>query len=89
MTSDTDTQVEKFESHEAELLNDILQQLKRPQPVSIINFNMPFWALVGLMIKVSLASIPAMLIMGILGAVVTVCVWMVIGFLSMGLMGSF
>lgn len=44
-------------------------------PVSIVNFNMPFWALVGFMIKVALASIPAVIIL----AVLMVVIWSVLG----------
>ncbi len=35
-----------------------------PADVSVINFNMPFMALVGLLVKIALASIPAALILG-------------------------
>lgn len=43
----------------------ILADSRRDKPASHVkveNINMPFWALVGFLIKLSLASIPAMLI---------------------------
>lgn len=36
------------------------------RPVKIQDINMPFWSLVGFLLKVSFASIPAMIILGIL-----------------------
>ena len=40
-----------------------------PQPsapaVRVVDFTMPFWSLVGFMIKVSLASIPAVIILAV------------------------
>ena len=38
--------------------------------VSIVDANMPFWSMVVFMVKWAIASIPAFLILGILGAVV-------------------
>ena len=39
------------------------------QPVFIVDFNMPFWSLVVLMVKIALASIPALLILAIISAI--------------------
>jgi hypothetical protein len=41
--------------------------VRNPSVVSIVNINMPFWSIVGFMIKVSLASIPAIIILGVMG----------------------
>jgi hypothetical protein len=38
--------------------------------VKVDNINMPFWALVGFLIKVSLASIPAFIILAILYTII-------------------
>jgi hypothetical protein len=38
-------------------------------PVFIVDFNMPFWSLVVLMVKIALAAIPAMLILAIIGII--------------------
>jgi hypothetical protein len=40
------------------------------QNVIVVDFNIPFWSLVGLMIKVSLAAIPAMIVLTIIYAIV-------------------
>ena len=40
------------------------------QEVVIYGINMPFWSIVGFMVKVALASIPAYLILMVLGALV-------------------
>ena len=39
------------------------------QPVFIVDFNMPFWSMVALMIKIALASIPALLILAVISAI--------------------
>lgn len=39
--------------------------------VKIANFNMPFWALVGFLVKVSLASIPALFVLAVIGFVIS------------------
>ncbi len=57
----------------------------RVQPVMVVNFNMPFWALVGFIIKVSLASIPAMIILAIVMAVI----WGLIGGILLAMLSSF
>jgi hypothetical protein len=45
-----------------------------PATVGINNFNMPFMALVGLLVKIALASIPAALV---LGGVYFICIFLV------------
>lgn len=60
-------------------------QAKGMQHVKIENVNMPFWALVGFMIKVSLASIPAMLILWVVFAVLALILGGVFG----GFFGAF
>lgn len=47
--------------------------------VKIENVDMPFWALVGFMIKVTLASIPAMLILWVIFAVIALVLGGVFG----------
>lgn len=37
--------------------------------VQIENINMPFWSLVGFMVKISLATIPALIILSIVIAI--------------------
>jgi len=37
----------------------------KPLPVFIVDFNIPFWSMVELMIKVAIASIPAIIILAI------------------------
>jgi hypothetical protein len=39
--------------------------------VNIVDIKMPFWSMVIFMVKVTIASIPAMIILTILGALVT------------------
>ncbi len=55
------------------------------QAVEIVNFNMPFWALVGFMVKVSLASIPAVIIL----VTVMGVLWGVLGGIFLTLVGGF
>lgn len=40
-----------------------LAEIQSGTRVKIVDFNMPFWALVGMMLKIALASIPAILVM--------------------------
>ncbi len=40
------------------------------QKVIVVDFKIPFWSLVGLIIKVSLAAIPAVIVLTIIYAVV-------------------
>lgn len=54
-------------------------QPKGLQHVKIENINMPFWALVGFMIKVTLASIPAMLILWVVFAILALVLGGVFG----------
>lgn len=62
---------------QSEQLNQILQATAKPVDssafghVKIENINMPFWALVGFLIKLSFAWIPAMLIMGAIAFLLT------------------
>lgn len=53
--------------------------------VRIENINMPFWSLVGFLIKLSLASIPAMLILWVIFAVIA----LVLGGVFGGIFGAF
>jgi hypothetical protein len=51
-----------------------------PARVEIIGFNMPFWSLVGFMIKLAFAAIPAAIIIAI--------IWGIIGFMFAGVMAG-
>ena len=44
--------------------------LQRTQEVRIVDINMPFWSMVKFMVKLSLASIPAYIILVIIFAVI-------------------
>jgi hypothetical protein len=37
--------------------------------IKIADVNMPFWSLVGFMVKVALASIPAYIVLGVIGGI--------------------
>jgi hypothetical protein len=39
------------------------------RPVKIADVNMPFWSLVGFIVKASLAAIPAYIVLGVVGAI--------------------
>lgn len=41
------------------------------QQVAVTDINMPFWSLVVLMVKLAVAAIPAMVILGVVAGVVT------------------
>lgn len=41
-----------------------------PERVSIVDIRMPFWSMVVFMVKAAIASIPAFLILSLLGAAV-------------------
>lgn len=41
------------------------------QPVVVTDINMPFWSLVVLMVKLAVAAIPAMVILGVVAGVVS------------------
>lgn len=65
----------KAQTQQQELLTQmhVEQQAQRreiAEGVKIANVNMPFWALVGFIMKVVLASIPAYILLGILGFIV-------------------
>lgn len=44
---------------------------KEVQPVVVTDINMPFWSLVVLMVKLAVAAIPAMVILGVVAGVVS------------------
>lgn len=64
-------------------LNDTLSIQKIS--VKIEDFNMPFMALVGLMVKIALASIPALLILAVLSG----CLWATIASLGISFLSGF
>lgn len=45
------------------------QRLKRAEAVVVVDFNMPFPALVGFMVKAAIAAIPALIILAFLAVV--------------------
>ena len=61
------------------------QRVKGLGSVKIENINMPFWALVGFLIKLSLASIPAMIILMIIYGIIV----FILGGLLEGVFGGF
>jgi len=79
------TQIETLKSQ-----NDHLIGLLANQPAAgnatghlkIENFNMPFWSLVGFLIKLSLASIPAMVVMFIILTIIGVILFFVLSALG-------
>lgn len=50
-----------------------------PSQVSIIDVRMPFWSMVVFLVKLVIASIPAMFILAIIGTVISVLVAGVVG----------
>jgi hypothetical protein len=44
---------------------------KEVQQVVVTDINMPFWSLVVLMVKLAVAAIPAMIILGVVAGVVS------------------
>ena len=75
------TQIEALRQQNERLLasQGAAGQAKGMQHVKIENINMPFWALVGFMLKVTLASIPAMLILWAIFAVLALILGSVFG----------
>ncbi len=51
----------------------------------MVDFNMPFMALVGMLVKVTLAYIPAAIVLGALALLV----WFILGALGIGLRSLF
>ena len=50
-----------------ELIDTLTEQLPGgPGYVKVVDFNMPFFALVGLLLKISIAAIPAAIVVGLL-----------------------
>ena len=68
--------VETIEKTEAQIiaekLNKEQQQKKEDKSVYVKGFNMPFWTMVMFMVKWALASIPAFIILAIIGAIFVV-----------------
>ena len=83
------SQMIELQRMQGERLDNVAIQLTKKQTaVSLQNFNMPFWAMVGLLIKVSIAAIPAAIILAILSGVVGLVATMFLGTLSAVLLGS-
>ena len=51
-----------------ERLIQVIQAQAGMRSVKVLDINMPFWALTGLLVKVALASIPAYIFLGAIGA---------------------
>jgi hypothetical protein len=58
----------------------VANEMEDPVPATVVDFDMPFMSMVGFMVKWSLASIPAMLILAVF--------WGVVGFVCMVLFGT-
>ncbi len=41
-----------------------------PNTVKIVDFDMPFWSMVTFMVKAAIASIPAFIILSVIGTIV-------------------
>lgn len=54
--------------------------------MAVIDFRMPFWSMVVFMVKAAIASIPAIIILAVLGAAVSMAVASMLG--GMGGVGS-
>jgi hypothetical protein len=80
--------LEKIRSQQEQLLmlprNDQPND-NRPWYVKIVDFNMPFSALVGIMIKISAASIPATIIICVVITVIIFGLFFVLSMLGIGL----
>lgn len=72
------------EDNESAPLQSVVARNTKPQAVSVVDINMPFWSMVKLMVKISLASIPAAIILGILFLVF----YAILGALIVGTIGS-
>jgi hypothetical protein len=60
------------------------KRMESPTEVKVVNFDIPFWNLVGFMLKLVFAAIPAGIILGVIGLVLTYVVLpMVIGLLGL------
>jgi hypothetical protein len=57
--------------------------------VKVVNFNMPFFALVGLLIKIAVASIPAAIIISVVSSVIAFGIVFVLGLLGVGVSALF
>jgi hypothetical protein len=53
-----------------EALTKAIEAPQRVRYVKIVDVNMPFWALVGFILKISFAAIPAYLILGFIAAII-------------------
>ena len=60
--------IEQNQQEQADLLDRLSRQVAviADRPLKITNFDMPFFALVGFIVKVAIASIPAALIIAVL-----------------------
>ncbi len=70
--TDTDP-VNTNSTHNGSFVQD--KKTDRPITVSIVNFDMPFWSIVKLLIKISIAAIPAMFII----AMISLVLWAIFG----------
>lgn len=43
---------------------------EQKSPVIVTDVKMPFWSMVAFMVKAAIASIPALIILGLIGAVI-------------------
>jgi hypothetical protein len=58
-----------------------MEETDKVVKVTIQNINMPFWAMVGLLVKIAIASIPALIILGVLSS----CFLLLLSMLGIGL----
>jgi hypothetical protein len=74
------TEIAEMQRHQTKALEQLKHVSGGLTSVKIEDFNMPFMNLVGLMVKIALASIPAAIILAI--------VYFIIGFIIATLFGS-
>ncbi len=72
-----------------QLLENIQASAANPpaRSVKVNDFNMPFGALVGLMIKIAIAAIPAAIILGLIALVIS-AIFSALGFAALSALGG-
>lgn len=82
--------LEKIRAQQEKLLDmsaSVSQQTSEAKPsfIKIVDFNMPFPALVSILVKIALASIPATLITGVVVSVLFFALLFILSLLGLGL----
>jgi hypothetical protein len=84
-------QIQALQQQNERLISIQVEAKREPAAgrVKIENINMPFWAMVGFLIKLSLASIPAMIIFSIIFTLIALVLGGVLGGVFGALFGAF